>query len=147
MRKEKSCSSTKERNISRRHSVPSFFATEPHSCSQVDLMWFLFDFRGCCWFSISKLFLCPVDSETGWVSQVMTPKWETRSSPLSNADLAWIRGTPGRFHLSYSRGTHDSQVRVIFDSTRAVWFAALSVGVFRICQHWELQHSTLVALL
>lgn len=71
----------KRRNISCRHAVPAFPASEPCSCSQLDLMWFLFDIQSC-----SGL------AEWGWVSQVMTAKWEIHTSPRSNADLDRIQG-------------------------------------------------------
>lgn len=79
MRKEKTCSSEK-RNISWRHTVPAFSASEPCSCSQVELPWFLFDIQSCSGFT-----------ERGWVSQVMTAKWVMHTLPLSNADLDQIQ--------------------------------------------------------
>lgn len=67
----------KKETIRWRHTVP---ASEPCRCSQVDLTWFLFDIQGCSGFT-----------ERGWVSQVMTAKWEMHTLPLSNADLEQIQ--------------------------------------------------------
>lgn len=130
MRKEKTCSSEnkkKKQNVHWRHTVPAFSASEPCSCSQVDLTWFLFDIQGCSGFT-----------ERGWVSQVMTAKWEMHTLPLSDADLEQIQAaqsdpiwaTPGEHSWLLGLGS----VR------RAAISRHLWVGVF-----WE--PCTLVALL
>lgn len=104
----------KRRNISCRHAVHAFPASEPCSCSQLDLTWFLFDIQGCTGFA-----------EWGWVSQVITAKWEIHTSPRSNADLDRIQGAQSD-PIWAPAPASDSQVRVSFDSAKAVWFAVIS---------------------
>lgn len=117
----------KKQNIHWRHAVPAFSASEPCSCSQVDLTWFLFDIQGCSGFT-----------ERGWVSQVMTAKWEMHTLPLSDADLDQIQAAQSD-PIWATPGEH-SWLSVLGSVRRAAISRRLWVGVF-----WE--PCTLVALL